>query len=200
VAQTREPAAPEAQAILDFWFLPEDDPRHGTTRNEWFRKNPAFDALIRERFGAFVEQALAGAFPSWDEDGRGAVARILLLDQFPRNLFRKQPEAFAGDGLALAAAEALLARQADQALPPIMRVFAYLPFEHAESPAAQERSVACFEALAARWPEAAGYLDYARRHRAVIARFGRFPHRNEILGRASTPEERVFLRGQGSRF
>ena len=191
---------PEARAVLDFWFLPEADPQHGAPRDEWFRKDPAFDALIRARFGVIVDQALAGAFAHWDQDGRGAIARILLLDQFPRNIYRDRPDAFSGDALALAAANALLAKRADKGLPPILRTFAYLPFEHAESLAAQERSVACFEALATEWPGAADYLDYARRHLAVIARFGRFPHRNEILGRQSTPEELAFLREPGSRF
>ncbi len=189
-----------AQAVLEFWFLPQQDPLHGGARAEWFRKNPAFDDAIRERFGSLVEQALAGDFMNWDGDGRGAVARILLLDQFPRNLFRDQAKAFAGDTLALAAAEALVASGADQNLPSVMRVFAYLPFEHGESLAAQARSLACFAALVRQWPEGAGYFDYAKRHQAVIERFGRFPHRNAVLGRASTPEEESFLLEPGSRF
>jgi uncharacterized protein (DUF924 family) len=128
------------------------------------------------------------------------LARILVLDQFTRNAHRNTPLSFAGDTLALAAARALVDSGADKQLPPQLRAFAYMPFEHAEDAYMQERAVELFGALAADHPGFDEMLDYAHRHRGVIARFGRFPHRNEILGRASTPDEVDFLRQPGSRF
>lgn len=188
------------QAPLDFWFLPTEATGYGAPRPVWFRKSDEFDRSIAERFGAWIERALDGELSDWDAVPEGALARILLLDQFPRNVYRDTPRAFAGDALALRAAEAMLVRGDDRRLMPVQRVFAYLPFEHAEDLPAQARAVALFEALAAAWPEGAGYLDYARRHRDVIQRFGRFPHRNVLLGRVSTPEELAFLAQPGSRF
>jgi uncharacterized protein (DUF924 family) len=189
------------QEVLDFWFLPPSAEGHGRPRDEWFRKDSRFDAALAERFGSVIAQALAGALREWDREGaQGKLARILLLDQFPRNAFRGRPESFAGDALALAAATELEASGADRALAPLQRSFAYLPFEHAEDARMQEESVALFEALAEHGPYFADALDYARRHRAAIARFGRFPHRNAILGRASTPEELAFLGRPGSGF
>lgn len=188
------------QDILDFWFLPADHPDHGKPRPEWFRKDEAFDELIRQRFGTVIEAALAGGFQEWCATAVGALAYILVLDQFTRNTFRDSARAFAGDGLALAAADDMLARGWDKTLPPVQRWFTYMPFEHAESVAEQERSVALFSALAA---EVEGYgdvLDYAQRHRDIVMRFGRFPHRNRLLGRASTAEEIEFLKQPGSSF
>jgi uncharacterized protein (DUF924 family) len=186
---------PRAADVLHFWFGTSD-----TARDEWFRKDPAFDARIRERFGFLVEQALAGGLADWDVAADTALARVLLLDQFTRNIHRGSPRAFDGDVLALALARSMVARGADQALPPLRRVFAYLPFEHAEDEAAQRESLRLFRALAAAHPTLAPYDDYARRHAVVIERFGRFPHRNAILGRASTPEDAAFLREPGSSF
>ncbi|MBL8491200.1 MAG: DUF924 domain-containing protein [Rhodocyclaceae bacterium] len=193
------PAA--AQAVLDFWFLPEGDPGHGGYRPEWFRKDPAFDSAIRERFGPEVEDALAGRRDGWNAGAEGCLALVLLLDQFTRNVFRDTPRAFAGDAAALGLAESAVGDGRDLALPPIRRWFLYLPFMHAESLPAQERCVALFRALG----EAGGAafdspLDYAMRHRDVIARFGRFPHRNSILGRESTVAESAFLTLPGSSF
>ena len=187
------------QPVLDFWFLPEDDPVHAEDRDEWFRKDPAFDAQIRERFGADIDAALAGEYREWDADPRGALARIILLDQFTRNAFRDTPRAFAGDRLALDAAKAFVDGGRDALLRPHARTFAYLPFEHAEDIRAQERAVALFEELA-KEPGMAGLADYAIRHRDIVLRFGRFPHRNRILGRDSTPEETEFLKTPGSGF
>ncbi len=187
------------QPILDFWYLPPGDPGHGKSRPEWFRKDAAFDLLIRERFGDRIEQALAGGFLEWDGEPRGALARIILLDQFTRNAFRDTPRAFAGDPLALPAALALVGTGGDRLLAPVERWFVYLPLEHAEDIAIQERSVALFNALAAE-PGMEGIVEYAVRHRDIVARFGRFPHRNRILGRASTPEEEEFLKQPGSGF
>jgi uncharacterized protein (DUF924 family) len=182
-----------AQEVLGFWF--------GRPRREWFVKNEAFDAEIRRRFGAAVDQAVAGGLREWDEEGpAGTLARILVLDQFTRNAHRGTPRAFEGDTLALQAARRLADSGADRQLPPQQRAFAYMPFEHAEDAFMQERAVELFSMLAAGHPGFEDMLDYAHRHRGVIARFGRFPHRNAILGRASTPEEAEFLRQHGSRF
>lgn len=181
--------------LLDFWFGATDAPR-----DAWFRKDPAFDAQIRERFGAHVEQALTGAFDGTGRTPDDALAQVLLLDQFTRNIFRGTPRAFAGDARALALAQTLVARGDDERLSPLRRVFVYLPFEHAEDAQAQRESLRLFGALAARHPALAHFDDYARRHAAVIEHFGRFPHRNAILGRASTADEAAFLREPGSSF
>lgn len=193
---------PAAAAVLDFWFLPAGQPGHDVFRPEWFRKDPAFDTVIRERFGALAEQALAGGLVDWEATADGALARILLLDQFPRNLFRDTARAFAGDTAALALAESLVASGRDKNLPPIRRWFVFLPFEHSESLLNQERAVALFAGLRreAQDPAFEAAYDYAVRHRDVIERFGRFPHRNAALGRASTPEEQAFLKLPGSSF
>ena len=189
------------QEVLDFWFLPPLAEGHGKPRDEWFRKDARFDAAIAERFGAAIALAKAGGLREWDRQGaRGTLARILLLDQFTRNAFRGTPESFSGDALALAAASELEASGADRTLTPTERWFAYMPFEHAEDARMQEKSVKLFAELAKESHDFGGALDYAHRHRGVIARFGRFPHRNAILGRASTPEELVFLSQPGSGF
>jgi uncharacterized protein (DUF924 family) len=190
-----------AQDVLDFWFGEPASSTWGQARREWFVKDAAFDAAIRERFGAPLEQALSGGLRDWDAQGpAGVLARILVLDQFTRNAYRNTPQSFAGDPLALAAARGLVERGADRELAPMQRAFVYLPFEHAEDPYMQERAVELFSNLAAEFPGFDEMLDYAHRHRGVIARFGRFPHRNEILGRASTPDEIAFLQQPGSRF
>ncbi|MCS0582937.1 DUF924 domain-containing protein [Massilia pinisoli] len=189
------------QDVLDFWFGAPSSPTFGQPRREWFVKNDDFDHTIRERFGATIDQALAGGLREWDAQGpQGVLARILVLDQFTRNAHRNTPQSFAGDTLALAAARTLVDSGADKQLPPQQRAFAYMPFEHAEDAYMQERAVELFGVLAAEHPGFDEMLDYAHRHRGVIARFGRFPHRNEILGRASTPDEVEFLRQPGSRF
>jgi uncharacterized protein (DUF924 family) len=190
----------DAQAVIDFWFGAPGSPERGTTREVWFRKDPAFDASIAQHFGALVERALAGELRDWDAEPPSALARILLLDQFTRNIFRDTARAFAGDALALRAAQALVASGQDRALPPEQRSFIYLPFEHAEDPAAQDEAVRLFARLEAEAPALTGLVDWAQRHRAIVARFGRFPHRNALLGRASTPEELAFLQEPGSRF
>ena len=189
------------QDVLDFWFGAPGSLDAGKPRREWFVKKDEFDAVIRDRFGAAIEQALAGGLREWDAQGpQGTLARILVLDQFTRNAHRDTPQAFAGDALALAAARSLVDSGADKQLPPLQRAFVYMPFEHAEDAYMQERAVELFGVLAADHPGFDEMLDYAHRHRGVIARFGRFPHRNEILGRASTPDEVEFLRQPGSRF
>ncbi|CAH0220806.1 hypothetical protein SRABI118_02219 [Massilia sp. Bi118] len=190
-----------AQEVRDFWFGAPGSDAEGQPRKEWFVKSDAFDDEIKQRFGATVKQAIAGGLREWDAEGpQGVLARILVLDQFTRNAYRNKPESFAGDALALAAARQLADSGAHKELPPLQRAFAYMPFEHAEDAFMQERAVELFTALAAEHPGFDDMLDYAHRHRGVIARFGRFPHRNEILGRASTQEEIEFLRQPGSRF
>ncbi len=183
--------------VLDFWF---GTPPCTEPRAQWFRKDEAFDTLIRTRFGATLEAALAGGLLDWDRSASGALARIVVLDQFSRNSFRGSPRAFAGDALALAAAQALVGRGDDHLLAPLQRWFAYLPFEHAEDSAMQQQSMRLFGALAAEHPGMADAREWAQKHADVIARFGRYPHRNAILGRPSTAEEQAFLAEPGSSF
>ena len=190
----------QAQAVLDFWFLAPDNPGHGQSRAEWFRKDDAFDAQIRERFGALIDTAIDGGLRDWAATPRGALALILVLDQFTRNVYRDTPRAFAGDAQALELAIALTQDGQDQQLEPTLRAFAYMPFEHAEDLAMQARAVELFQLLTQSREGFESMLDYAQRHQEVIARFGRFPHRNAILGRDSTPEELAFLQQPGSRF
>lgn len=190
----------QAQAVLDFWFLAPDNPGHGQSRAEWFRKDDAFDAQIRERFGALIDTAIDGGLRDWAATPRGALALILVLDQFTRNVYRDTPRAFAGDEQALALAVALTQSGQDQQLEPTLRAFVYMPFEHAEDLVMQARAVELFQLLAQAREGYESMLDYAQRHQEVIARFGRFPHRNAILGRDSTPEELAFLQQPGSRF
>ena len=185
--------------ILDFWFGAPGTADHGKSREVWFRKDPAFDAAIAARFGEAVGIALAGGFGDWCANARGALARVLLLDQFTRNMFRDTPRAFAGDARALATAEDAIARGLDRELDAYGRWFLYLPFEHAEDAAAQRRSLELFGALSSAMGETSP-LEWAQKHADVIFRFGRYPHRNAILGRTSTAEEIAFLAQPGSRF
>jgi uncharacterized protein (DUF924 family) len=184
--------------VLDFWFGPRGSAEHGKSRELWFRKDAAVDQSIRARFGGAVETALAGGFGEWTTP-RGALARVLLLDQFTRNIYRETPRAFAGDSLALGISRAAVANRDDQALLPVERWFLYMPFEHAEDPAAQHASLDLF----ARLRDETGLIEpiaWAERHAAVIRRFGRYPHRNAILGRDSTAKEIEFLAKPGSEF
>jgi uncharacterized protein (DUF924 family) len=181
--------------VLAFWF---GAPPH-TERGEWFRKDAAFDAAIRERFGDALARGLAGAFGEWCGEPRGALARVVLLDQFTRNAFRDTPRAFAGDARALATADDAIRRGFDASLDRYERWFLYIPYEHSEDLAMQRRALELFGALA-RDEGLDGPLRYAKRHAEIIERFGRFPHRNAILGRESTPEEIAFLREPGSSF
>jgi len=190
----------DAQAVLDFWFAPEGDPERGTLRPMWFKKSEATDREIAERFAPLIERALRGELVGWATAPHSALAHILLLDQFTRNTLRDTPRAFAGDARALRAATAMVGARHDEALPPEQRAFVYMPFEHAEGIAMQDEAVRLFTRLAAEAPQMADMLAYAHKHRDVVLRFGRFPHRNEILGRQSTAEELAFLREPGSRF
>jgi len=185
--------------ILDFWFGARGSPEYGRPRKCWFAKDAAFDDAIRARFHADWEEAAQGGRDIWRDEARPALALVVLLDQFPRNMFRGDARAFASDARALAVAAGMVARGFDNGLRPVERWFAYLPFEHAEDLVTQRRSLALFAGLAGD-ADSAGTIDYARRHHDIIARFGRFPHRNAILGRVSTTEELAFLRQPGSGF
>jgi len=193
-------AMPDPQEVLDFWFGASGSAGFGQPRSVWFTKDAAFDRQIAVRFGTALEAALAGGLRAWDATVPGALARIVVLDQFTRNVLRDTARAFAGDAQAREAARALVDTGRDRSLLPVQRAFVYLPFEHAEDAALQDESVRLFARLAQDEPACASMHDYALRHQAVIARFGRFPHRNAALGRASTPEEIAFLRQPGSRF
>jgi uncharacterized protein (DUF924 family) len=188
-----------AGEVLDFWFGAVGSPEHGKSRALWFTKSAATDEEIRARFGATVEAALAGRLDDWAEGSAGdALALILLLDQFTRNIHRDTARAFAGDAKALAVAKRLVAEGRDRQLVPLERWFAYLPFEHSEQIADQHESLRLFESLAKEG--LAEPLVWARKHHEVIERFGRYPHRNELLGRPSTAMEIEFLKQPGSRF
>ncbi|MGB3837586.1 MAG: DUF924 family protein [Rhodanobacter sp.] len=190
--------AVQPRDVLDFWF----DPAHAA---HWFAKDAAFDEQIRRRFAVAADDAAQGRLDAWASNPADWLALLILLDQFPRNLHRGDARAWAADVKAQRIALSGLAGGFDQALPPLQRVFAYLPLEHAEDMGLQQRAVTLFEALHAQAPVAerarfAEFLDYARRHREVIARFGRFPHRNAVLGRDSTAAEREYLAQPGAGF
>ena len=187
VAMT-DPSPLTASDILTFWFSPDVKPK-------WFTGGESFDAELRQRFGAVLEQARRGAFAHWADSPDGALALVIVLDQFPRNIHRGTPEAFAADPVALAAAKQAIAQGYGGGLAPDGQAFLYMPFQHSEVLADQDQGVALFEALGVD-----EYTDFMRRHRDIIARFGRFPHRNAILGRSSTSEETEFLQQPGSSF
>ena len=169
----------EARAVVDFW--------RNAGADLWFAKHAAFDRRFRDRFLTWHEAAARGELAAWSASAEGALALVLLLDQFPRNAFRGTPRMYATDALALRVAAAALEARHDREVPPDLRLFLYLPFGHSEDPGDQERSVALCRGLGE--PNA----SHARRHRDIVRRFGRFPHRNPILGRAMTPEERRYL-------
>lgn len=177
--------------VLDFWFKQD--------RRAWFEKNPAFDAEIRARFQPLVESAIAQGLTGWQQAPASCLALVLLLDQFPRNMFRGSARAFSGDRLAREAASVILDKGWDKAMAPDERLFAYLPLEHSESLADQERCLALMKEIAV-FPDTADMPKWAEAHLAIIRRFGRFPHRNAALGRDSTPEEIAFLKEPGSAF
>lgn len=184
-----------AHDILDFWFGAPGSVHHGKSRAEWFKKSADFDALIRSRFLPLLEQAAAGQLAHWRDSPLTLLALIIVLDQFPRNLFRESPRAFAADAMALDCARRMTAMHWDERLNSIERQFAYLPYEHAETIEAQHESMRLFATLGND-----NLLEWARKHYVIVERFGRFPHRNAVLGRASTPEELAFLKQPGSRF
>ena len=189
------------EAIHDFWFGPLDeaglcDPEK---HDLWFKSNPQIDNMIRERFGELTARATAGELDHWADSDPGIVALVILLDQFNRNIHRGKPEAFAADEPALALAQHYIETGHYRRLPAIHQAFLYMPLEHAEDLEVQEECVTLFEELAAVTGSQliTDYIRYAAAHRDVIARFGRFPHRNAILGRASTAEELAYLETHG---
>lgn len=196
---TTEPGAqfaaadPRAAAVLSFWF------RGPEKRKAWFEKDPGFDAEIRDRFLPLYEQAAAGALERWRESPGDCLALVVALDQFPRNMFRGSARAFAADPLALATAKHAIALGFDRTMLPVERQFLYLPLEHSESLADQERCLELMRQIAV-FPETADLPKWAQAHLDIIRRFGRFPHRNAALGRESTAAELAFLREPGSSF
>jgi uncharacterized protein (DUF924 family) len=202
-----KPATHDPETLLGFWFgddLSTTDAVAARTAL-WFEASAEFDRALRERFGDWPDRARRGEFDAWQESARDALALVITLDQLPRNLFRGRPESFAYDERARAVALRALERGLDELVHPIEAAFFYLPLEHAEDLALQQRSVRLFDALADEPQEPHGerlaeYRAYAERHRDVIERFGRFPHRNAVLGRESTPEELRWLAEHGSGF
>jgi uncharacterized protein (DUF924 family) len=188
-----------ATEILEFWFGNPQAADYGKSRSVWFQKDEAFDQLLRDRFLPLYQQAAAGLLEFWQGDAQSCLALMILLDQFPRNLFRNTSQAFATDPQALTTAKYAIAQGYDQSLLPVQRWFIYLPFEHSESREEQARSLQLWEQLRED-PDSASAIDYAHRHADVIQRFGRFPHRNQILGRPGTVEELEFLKQPGSGF
>jgi uncharacterized protein (DUF924 family) len=189
----------EAAQVLAFWFGEPGSAEHGKARAAWFRKDPAFDAEIRRRFLALHAAAALGERDRWRESPGSLLALLIVLDQFSRNLYRDDARAFSQDAMALACAQEMIARGWDTQRLPVERQFVYLPFEHAEDLAMQDRSIALFTALE-EFPETRGLTQWAEKHRVIVRRFGRFPHRNAALGRPSTPEEIAFLKEPGSGF
>jgi uncharacterized protein (DUF924 family) len=174
--------------ILHFWF-------EELSRKDWFRKDEALDSTIASRFGAIYHELSAGVPASWLETPEGVLAAIIVLDQFPRNMFRGDARAFATDEAALELAKRAIADGFDEKLTRDQRVFLYMPFQHSEDRDDQARAIALYAMLGK-----PSNLDFALRHQAVVDRFDRFPHRNALLGRASTDEERNFLSEPGSSF
>lgn len=187
------------QDILDFWFGMTDNPEYGKPRKFWFAKSEGFDEEVKSRFLATYEQAARGELDHWQASPQGSLALIILLDQFPRNMFRNQAQAFATDSKALAIAEQAIKQGFDRQLLPIQRWFVYIPFEHSENLENQRYCLELFSNLQDD-PDSASAISYAQLHYNVIERFGRFPHRNVILGRESTPEEEIFLLQPDSSF
>lgn len=182
-----------ADEVLGFWF-------HETDRQNWFERNDDFDQIIRDRFAEAVEAARGGGFEAWRETARGGLAVIILIDQFSRNIYRDSPHAWSADDVGLSCTRQALAQEHDRELAPEERKFLYMPLMHSEDLADQEQCVELFRALAEDAADESVALDFAIRHRDIIARFGRFPHRNAVLGRESTPEEVEFLKEPDSSF
>ena len=179
-------------SVVDFWFGAEDDPERENFRAAWFEKNDAFDRACADLFGELHRQAASGSLARWADTPEGGLALVLLLDQMPRNIHRGTERAFATDNAALALAKSMVARGFDRTLAPVMRLFVYLPFTHAEDLAAQDMCVKLVDSLP-ETPWRVRALDSAKAHRDAIVRFGRFAHRNAALGRASTQDELVYL-------
>lgn len=182
---------------MRFWFGEGAD--YGKVHKRWFEKDPTFDAQVTKRYQKPHQEMRDGAHRDWLGDAHDCLARIIVLDQFPRHIYRGSAAAFSTDAAALEAAKHLVDEGWDMKLLPVERMFAYLPFQHSESLADQERSIKLYEPLKA-FPETADTDRYAVAHHDIIRRFGRFPHRNAALGRPSTLEEIDFLKQPGSSF
>jgi len=189
----------QANEILEFWFGKPDEADYGKPRKVWFTKNPEFDQDVRSRFLNDYQQAAAGKLDDWNASPLSCLALIILLDQFPRNMFRGQPQAFATDPQALCYAQHAVAQGFDKELLPVQRWFIYLPFEHSENLAHQRRCIELYQQHSDD-PDMSNAIVYPIKHLEIIERFGRFPHRNTILGRETTPEEAEFLKQPGSSF
>jgi uncharacterized protein (DUF924 family) len=198
-AQDNPENAMTPEDVLDFWFGPPGSPEREGDREPWWRADRAFDAEVRRRFLGLHEAAAVGRLDGWRATPEGALALVLALDQFPRNMFRGTPRAYATDASALAVAEEALARGFDRRLPFTLAKFFYMPPMHSEDPARQRRCVALVEARRGE-PGGERSLRSARRHCEIVERFGRFPHRNAVLGRPSTAAELAFLREPDSSF
>lgn len=188
-ARSTPPSLPGIDDVLSVWI-------DGIGRDGWFVKDPAIDARVRAQLGPACHQALAGALDSWQSTPEGALALCILLDQVPRNLFRGDARAFAGDSRALAVARGAIDKGFDLAVPEDVRLFFYLPFEHSEDLAAQQQCLRLFQDRTGN----ADWVRYAQRHLQLIERFGRFPHRNAALGRDCTAEEEAYLAEHGVEF
>ena len=176
------------QEVLDFWFEQLDSRR-------WFAADPALDALIAERFSALLAQARVGELWAWRNTAQGRLAEILVIDQFSRNIHRGKPQAFDADPVALVLAQEAVTQGADQQLAVVQRAFLYMPYMHSESALVHEQALQLFDQ-----PGLEHNLSFERQHKAIIDRFGRYPHRNAVLGRSSTDEELAFLQQPGSSF
>lgn len=195
------------EEILGYWFgnLPDDKTFPTDKAAMWFQDGPKYDSEIKERFKVDLDRATRGSYDDWTQGARGTLALIILLDQFSRNIFRGTPEAFEQDRKALKIAYDQIKREQDRELKIVERYFFYMPFMHSENIEFQERSVALFGLLAKAAPAALevpmlNAFDYAKQHRDIVKCYGRFPHRNKILGRESTPQESEFLTQPGSSF
>lgn len=186
---TASDEASSIRDILDFWFLPLSDPEHGKPRKLWWESTPEFDRDCRTRYGALLDKAIAGGLDAWRKSPDGALALVILCDQFSRNIHRRTARAFAGDAKARETARYALARNYPAAYGPEMRQFFFMPFQHSEELADQEFCCTLFASLGDE-----DNAKHATEHRNIVARFGRFPHRNEVLGRASTAAERDYLK------
>lgn len=186
-----------AKTILEFWFGHPDKPDYGKPKPYWFQETAEFDEQLRNQFLADYQKAASGYLDDWIDDPETCLALILLLDQFPRNMFRGKPEAFATDWEALSVAQHAVAKGYDCQFLPVQRWFIYLPFEHSENLDDQRQSVKLFQQLSDD-PDSAQAIEHSLRHQEIIERFGRFPHRNTILGRTSTADEKEFLKRPSS--
>ncbi|MEA5580257.1 DUF924 family protein [Nodularia harveyana UHCC-0300] len=189
----------QVKTILEFWFGHPDAPDYGKPKADWFTENAEFDQEIRNQFLSDYQKVAGGYLEGWIDAPESCLALILLLDQFPRNMFRGQPEAFATDWEAVSAAEHAVVKGYDSQLLPVQRWFIYLPFEHSENLSHQRQCVQLFQQLS-HDPNSAKAIENSLSHQAIIQRFGRFPHRNSILGRNSTKSEKEFLQKPSSWF